>query len=588
MVQRSTKALLSVLVVVLMAACVAPPMLVEPSPDATIPPAADPAEPSLPAAVEYNLGEATIVQERFAEGDRFRNMPVRLNGVIAAPSEGEGPFPLVVIIHGTHPGCPEDEMGVDRWPCSPEVERRNYSGFAYLASALAGQGYIVLVPNTNAEHTFGFGEPTAGERLTQLLDLHMQAVGEAAAGGANDFGVELAGRADLSRLALFGHSRGGEAALALANLPAVQEASQGYGPVAGVLQIAAAATAVDPWNGSAVPLATILSACDADVVAQDGQFFFEGIRLAGQDTWATSAWLERANHNGFNTFLGRDPFGLSGRPDCEPLLDPEAQRAWLVDYAGDFLTTLRLAAEDAAAIDAAKARMGLDVTTPAPAELYGQPARVAFLAPAADRQTVLIPAEAEELAANRLGGAVAAEGVTPHFCPKGFYSAWSAPGSEPCRRNYVTVPGQPAHAVVSWEQPGTALRFALPEGSGDLSGYTTLSLRAAVDPASPLNAAGSPQAFSVQLTDRAGQRAVAQTRPDEPALAFPPGEMQEVTATETGFFTGRVPLTTIRLALSDFAGVDLADIAEIALVFDQTPSGALFLADLEWVRPLAP
>ena len=64
--------------------------------------------------------------------------------------------------------------------------------------------------------------------------------------------------------------------------------------------------------------------------------------------------------------------------------------------------------------------------------------------------------------------------------------------------------------------------------------------------------------------------------------------MQGVSATETGFFTGRVPLTTIRLPLAGFAGVDLSDIAEIALIFDQTPSGTIFLADLEWVRPPAP
>jgi hypothetical protein len=38
------------------------------------------------------------------------------------------------------------------------------------------------------------------------------------------------------------------------------------------------------------------------------------------------------------------------------------------------------------------------------------------------------------------------------------------------------------------------------------------------------------------------------------------------------------------LALSDFAGVDLANIGEIALVFDRTPSGTLFTGDLEWVR----
>ncbi len=128
------------------------------------------------------------------------------------------------------------------------------------------------------------------------------------------------------------------------------------------------------------------------------------------------------------------------------------------------------------------------------------------------------------------------------------------PGSEPCRRNYVTVPGQPAHAVVSWEQPGAALRFALPDGAGDLSGFATLSLRAAVDPASPLNAAGEPQAFSVKVTDRAGNSATVQTRPDEPALAFPAGEMQEVPDTTTGFFTGIVPLTTIRLRLGWLRG----------------------------------
>jgi dienelactone hydrolase len=565
-------------------------VVVTPSPTATTPLASELDEPGQPAApsaaVEYNLGETTIVQERFPEDSRFRNMPVRLNGLIAAPAEGDGPFPVVVIIHGTHPGCPEVEMGVDRWPCDPAVEQRNYSGFAYLVEALAEQGYVALAPNFNAEHTFGFGEPVPGERLEQVFDLTLQALAEAAAGGANAFGVDLAGRADPGRMALLGHSRGGEAGVGLANSPELMAASRGYGPAAGVLLIAGATTFLDPWTSVSVPLATILAACDGDVTDQTGQFFFEGPRLApDQSEWAASVWLERANHNGFNTILPGDMINQSSRPDCETLLDGDAQRAWLVDYVGDFLTTLRLADEDAAAIDEAKARMGLDVAAPAPDELYGLPARVAFLAPAAGRQTVMIPADAAELATNLSGGEVAADGLTTHFCPKGFYSAWSMPGSEPCRRNYVTVPGQPAHAVVSWEAPRAALRLALPEGAGDLSGFTTLSLRAAVDPASPLNEAGRPQSFSVQLTDRAGNSAAVQTRPDEPALAFPAGEMQGVSATETGFFTGIAPLTTIRLPLVGFAGVDLSDIAEIALLFDQTSSGVLFVADVELVRP---
>jgi hypothetical protein len=53
---------------------------------------------------------------------------------------------------------------------------------------------------------------------------------------------------------------------------------------------------------------------------------------------------------------------------------------------------------------------------------------------------------------------------------------------------------------------------------------------------------------------------------------------------EGGLFSGRVPLTTIRLPVKDFAGVNLSDIREIALVFDRTPSGSLFMGDVEVVR----
>lgn len=566
-----------------LAACSAPlpPVIVAPgTPDATPAPVSEPGAP--PPAVEYNLGDAVIIQERFPEDSRFRDMPVRLNGVIAAPSEGDGPFPVVVILHGTHPGCPLDEMGVDRWPCAPEVEQRNYSGFAYLASALAERGFVALAPNFNAEHTFGFGEPVAGERLAQVLDRHLQALAEATAGGVNGFGVDLAGRADLGRLALLGHSRGGDESVTLTNSPAMIAASRGYGPVAGALLIAPAAAIGDPWAGASAPMAMIQAACDGDVIEQVGQAFFEGARLLPeQSAWAVSAWLERANHNAFNTILPGDMVTHRDRPDCATLLDGETQRAWLVDYAYDFLTTLF--SEDAAAVASAGARLGIDVTAPAPDALYGLPARVAFLAPAADRQTVLIPAAAEELTTHRLGGAVTAENLVTHFCPKGFYSPAMLPGSEPCRRNTVTVPGQPAHAVLSWEEPGAALRFTLPEEAGDLSSYAALSLRAAVDPGSPLNQAGQPQAFSVQVADRAGNSAAVQTRPDEPALAFPPGEMQDMSGIDV--FTGRVPLTAIRVPLSAFAGVDLNQVAEIALLFDQSPGGALFVADIEWVRP---
>jgi len=572
----------------LVAACAAAPSTPSTAPTAGLPATVPPGD--LPAAVEYSLGEATIVQERFPEDSRFRNMPVRLNGLIAAPSGEGGPYPVVAILHGTHPGCPVDETEVDRWPCDPEVEQANYQGFEYLVRELAARGYVALSININAENTFGFGEPVPGERLQQLVDLHLQALAEAAAGGANDFGVELEGRADVRRLALVGHSRGGEAILGLARQQqsdAEAGADPGHGPAAGLLLVAPAVVSLDPSGGSPMPMAIILPACDGDVAFQEGQHFYEAARLAPQQTeWATSAWLESANHNSFNQLLADDPFGRPGRPDCETLLEPEAQRGYLADYAADFLTAIW--EQDPAAVRGALGRLGMDVQTLAPGELYGLPARVAMLAPAAGRQRLLVPATADELATNLQGGNVTEEGITTHFCPKGYYTPAMLPGSEPCRRVNLTIPGQPAHAVVSWAEPGGAWRFALPAGAGDLSGYTALSLRAAVDPLSPLNAPGTHQAITVQLTDRAGNTVTMQTRLDEPALGFPAGLVGDSDPFEGGLFTGRVPMTTIRLLLSGVEGVDLAAISEIALLFDQTASGSLFLGDIEWVKSSHP
>ena len=555
------------------------------SPAATPEPAAD-----LPPGVFYDLGDATIIQANFPEDSRFREMPVRLNGVMAVPGSGEGPFPVVLILHGTHPGCPVNDMGVDAWPCDPEVEQDNYAGFEYLVRELAARGYVALAININAENTFGFGEPVAGERLLQIVDLHLSALAEAVAGGANNFGVELAGVANTRQLTLMGHSRGGDAANWLAgdyaggpNLASpLAYANYGYGPVNGVLLIAPA-VALFGSEGTSVPLATIISNCDGDIIDGTGQIFYEAVRLdEGSTAPATSVVLAGANHNAFNSILGGDLFLPADRPDCQTLLGPAAQRQFLVDYAADFLTLLD-SPDPAERLDTA-GRLGLGANDPAPAEIYGQPVRLSSLAAATDRLPLFTPAAEADLTTNLLGGAIVAEGLSTHFCEAGYSTPTTNPGSEPCLRPNVTIPGYPYMMVAGWGEPGAALRFELPEGQRDLSRFTTVSLRAAIDPLSPRNAPGDAQVFTLRLTDGAGNTAAAVTRPDEPALAFPPGD-----TFESDFFgptfTRLVPLATVRLPLADFAGVDLADVAEIALMFEPIESGNLFLGDLELIRP---
>lgn len=536
----------------------------------------------LPLAVEYDLGPATISQSMFPEDSRFRNMPVRLNGMIALPERAAGSRPVVLILHGNHPGCPvsEDDM-VDRWPCEPEAERHNYRGFEYLLRQLAAEGYVALSININAEYTFGFGEPVPFERLGQLVKLHLEALAAASAGGANEFGVELKERADLSRLVFIGHSQGGEGAYWLTHKAGLDGpdafVKQGYGPVYGLLLVAPSANLAGA-QGARVPLSVILPACDGDVFNQDGQLFYEITRLdPDQSAWASSVWLEHANHNYFNETLLDEAMKRSGRPDCQKLLQPEEQLGFMVEYAIDFLA--QIFDQD----PGATVRLGMDLQVAAPDKLYGLPARVAALAPRYNRLPLLLPADETAMHTNLEGSSVTAENLTVTYCPLGYYVPAMKPGSEPCKRVNLTIPGNPAMLSLAWQQKGGSLRFSLPEAT-DLSQFAAISLRAALDPLSNLNSSSANQVFSIQLLDQQGNLASVPTRSDEPALRFPPGTMEENDSFEGGLFTGRVPLTSIRIPFASFAGIDLSQIGALILSFDQTASGALFISDLELVR----
>ena len=51
------------------------------------------------------------------------------------------------------------------------------------------------------------------------------------------------------------------------------------------------------------------------------------------------------------------------------------------------------------------------------------------------------------------------EGVKTFFCEAGHYTPTTNPGSEPCRRTNVSIPGDPALTVVSWENPAQHCAF---------------------------------------------------------------------------------------------------------------------------------
>jgi hypothetical protein len=536
----------------------------------------------VPGVIDYNLGDATITQDRFPADSNFRNMPIRLEGILALPDNAAQPAPVVMIVHGNHAGCPTDpdRHGVDPWPCARDVEQLNYRGFDYLARALADQGYIVLAPNVNGEYTLGFGEGDPSERIGQIIPLHLNALREASEGGANAFGVDLTGRADMGRLAFIGHSQGGEYSTALTRTQGWDSPysliDNGFGPVDGILMVAPANNFVGTTE-SVVPLVSLLPQCDGDVVLLDGQNFYESVRAdPGFESWAGTVLMERANHNGFNRILRADNSRNAG---CETIVPAADQQAFLAAYAADFLAALWSAPPERVE---ALARLDMAGAAPAAATLYGQAVRPVSLV--TNRRPLLLAIDEAEVEEALSTGRLVVDGVEAVFCPAGFFTAFDNPLAETCRRTNLTQPGNPAQLRVDWTGPG-ALRLTLPPAEQNVSAYSALRLRAALDPLSELNTPGEPQSFSVVLTDTKGGSASVVVPATDPALQFPPGVREDVDFLEAGLFRGLLHMSDIRLPLDTLTGVDLTSLATVGLVFDQTGSGTLMLADLEFVRP---
>ncbi|MBA4070455.1 MAG: hypothetical protein C0497_01260 [Gemmatimonas sp.] len=227
-------------------------------------------------------------------GFDVKRLPV--NGRVWYP-EGSGPFPLVLIVHGNH-----------------GMKEFSDPGYAYLGELLASRGYILASVDENFLNGNLRGENDA--RGWMLLQ-HLVAWRRFNADSASP----LLGKVDLSRIALMGHSRGGEAvavAAAFNRLPRYPDDARvtfnfgfdirtlvAIAPVDGQYRPADQGTPLTDIN-----YLVLHGAHDSDVSTFMGQRQFQRIRFTGAGAWRKSAiYIYRANHGQFNTVWGSSDVG---------------------------------------------------------------------------------------------------------------------------------------------------------------------------------------------------------------------------------------------------------------------------------------
>lgn len=262
-------------------------------------------------------------------GFNAKNYP--LNARVWYP-EGDGPFPLVLIVHGNH-----------------LMNDFSDPGYAYLGKLLASRGFILASVDENFLNGGWMGDYRQQEIFTRawLLLKHLEQWRQWSQTNGNPF----YGKVDMNNIALIGHSRGGATvAVALVinrlqryHINANQEFDFNFS-IKGIVQIAPN----DPYQPqSDVPLEPeninyllLQGGYDQDMWWFLGNRVYNRVSFTdGLDHFKTALYIYRANHGQFNTVWGRKDNGipLQWFMNTRPIMDGEQQRKIAKLYITAFL-----------------------------------------------------------------------------------------------------------------------------------------------------------------------------------------------------------------------------------------------------------
>ncbi|HYU35420.1 MAG TPA: hypothetical protein VEW48_24980 [Thermoanaerobaculia bacterium] len=265
--------------------------------------------------VDGNEGWTVDVRDWFWGFD-FKKFP--RNGRVWYP-EGPGPFPLVLVVHGNH-----------------DMAEFSDPGYAWLGELLASRGFITVSVDENFFNGFWTGDlDKENDGRGWLLLKHLEVWREWNRTPGNPFHHKV----DMDRIALIGHSRGGEAAGIAAAFNRLScypdDATVPLGFNFGIRSVVAIAPSDGQYKpaNKPIPLADVSylvlqGGHDGDVSVFLGERLYERLKFKEGSHFKAALYSYRANHGQFNTVWGDADAGwpTSVILNRKALLAPEQQR----------------------------------------------------------------------------------------------------------------------------------------------------------------------------------------------------------------------------------------------------------------------
>jgi pimeloyl-ACP methyl ester carboxylesterase len=473
-----------------------------------------------------------------------------LNGRVWYPA-GEGPFPLVLILHGN------DFM----------TEPAD-AGYAYMGELLASRGFIAVSVDENFFGSFQTGQLNGemdGRAVLLLEHIRQWETWNRVEGNL------FHGKVDLDNIAVIGHSRGGEAgavAAAFAELdahpddPAIRfdydfkvKSVVGIAPSDGYFRPQG-----EFLNLTDINYLLLQGTHDADV--HSGIRTYNRARFTGKSPrFKAAVYTYRANHSQFNTVWGRRDGNIPAYwlNNQKPLLQPDEQRQVARVFITAFLeATLH---EDPTYLPLFQdSRLGADWLPETHYAAQFQPSDYKALATYQDGEN--------SRSADIPGVEIQAQNLALE------------------EREINNIFGGSQHnqsLAISWNDAAGLYSLTLPDGSVQekwLDSDATLTF--AVADLQPYNPDRGPLDLTVEIVDSNGGTARVALLDYGAVLPALPVQFTKWAPLEAeNFGDPTEPIFhTVEIPLAAFDGIDRVHLSEIRFHFDRTSSGQILLDEI--------